>query len=35
MRIVPSNPTGIGSQGTELIARHTAPPSWSVAAMSR
>src|SRR5450759_4325521 len=35
IRIVPDFPTGIGSHGTELIARHTWPPSWSVAAMRR
>src|SRR5256885_2187936 len=35
MRAVLACPTGIGSQGTVLIAMHTAPPSWSVAATSR
>src|SRR5437773_6489487 len=32
---VAARPTGIGSQGTELIAMQTPPPSWSVAAMRR
>jgi len=35
IRVVESLPTGIASQGTELIAMQTWPPSWSVAAISR
>src|SRR5260221_5604972 len=35
MRAVWSRPTGIGAQGTVLMAMHTNPPSWSVAAMRR
>ena len=33
--VVSGPPTGIGAQGTELIAMQTPPPSWSVAAIKR
>src|SRR5256885_8470632 len=33
--VVSDRPTGIGAQGTELIAMQTPPPSWSVAAIKR
>src|SRR6266571_5317553 len=33
--VVSGSPTGMGVHGTEAAARQTAPPSWSVAAISR